>query len=329
MTAMSYRYVLHGLRIVTDIALPDLPACDSAHEPDVVVRSCPVPLQLSGDVARYGHCQWDGHQLLLSIPGVARFMVAAGSEISVDAEPDADADRVAVFLLGSAWAACCHQRNLLLLHASAVRIGTACIAFMGRSGHGKSTLVTLLAARGHSVLADDTCVLTVQDGAVRLQPAQPRVKLWSDALAALPAAAGTARPAAGRPGKFIVSMHECWQHEPLHVGCMLQLDDDRNGAAPGFVQLAPLAAIQAITANTFRPTLVRLLGRQQQNFTQGTAIAATLQVHRWIRPWGRHRQQEMIEMLECWVQRFDASAAAARVTDAICSVQDERAGLQL
>ncbi len=328
MTAMSYRYVLHGLRLVTDIALCDLSAGDPADEPDVVVRSCPVPLQLPGEVARHGHCQWDGRQLLLSIPRVARFLVTAGSEIRVDAEPGADTGRVAVFLLGSAWAACCQQRGLLLLHASAVQIGNVCCVFMGRSGHGKSTLAALLAARGHSVLADDTCVLAVYDGAVRLQPAQPRVKLWSDALAALPASAGTVRPAAGRPGKFIVSMGECWQHEPLLVSCMLQLDDDRNGAAPGFVQLAPLAAIQAITANTFRPTLIRLLGLQQQNFALGTAVAANLEVHRWIRPWGRHRHPEMVAMLECWAQRHD-DIAATRVMDAICSALDERADLQL
>jgi len=62
---------------------------------------------------------------------------------------------VRLYLLGSAWGALCYQRDLLVLHASAVRVDGRAVAFCGRPGMGKSTLAAWLAESGHALVSDD------------------------------------------------------------------------------------------------------------------------------------------------------------------------------
>ena len=297
----THFHVPHGVRIASDLHLTDVPTGAADDEPQVSIRIAKVPHRLANAIDGLRYSQTDGEQWLFSAPGVARYLVTGGKEISVEAESDASEESVMAFLLGTTWAACCHQRGLLIMHASVASIEERCVAFVGVSGAGKSTLAALLAARGHRIASDDTCVLTLDaDGAVRVHPSYPRVKLWSDGLSLLPTESAWAK-AAMQPGKFKVSMESHWLSESLRLHHVLELADDRDGAASGFQRLSGLQATLAVTTNTFRPRLVQLLGRQRENFAMSAAVAKAISVHRWCRPWGRGRQLEMIEMLERWM----------------------------
>jgi len=298
----THFHVLHGVRIVSDLRLTDVPASAPDPDPQVSIRIATVPRRLANATCTLRSSQTDGEQWLFSAPGVARYLVTAGNEISIEAEHDASEEAVMAFLLGTTWAACCHQRGLLIMHASVALIDGHCVAFVGVSGAGKSTLAALLAARGHRIASDDTCVLTLDgDGAVRVHPSFPRVKLWSDGLSILPAEA--APTPAIQPGKFKISIENHWLSESLRLHHVMELADDRNGATTGFETLSGLQATLAVTTNTFRPRLVQLLGRQRENFAMSAAVAKAIGVHRWCRPWGRDRQGEMIDMLSRWIQR--------------------------
>ena len=299
---MSHRYLLQGIRVTSDWALEDLQPDHAAEDSQVQIRTCSVPTALEGNVTRHGNWHWNGQQLLLSIPDVARFLITA-RDIRVDPDPAAEPDAMRSCLLGSAWAACCHQRDVLILHASAAVFGSACIALMGNSGAGKSTLAALLAARGHIIAADDTCVLSSEHGMTRLHSASSRLKLWRDALPILGETTGNVSAAARQPGKFQVSLHDQWSHGSLPVHYILLLENDQDGSTPRFERLSTLDCMRALAAHTFRSNVVALLGRQQQNFALSAAVAATTEVHRWIRPWGIHRQHTMLAMLEDWVRQ--------------------------
>ena len=129
--------------------------------------------------------------------GLGRVRVRSGTEILVEpAGRSDDADMLRLLVLGFALPALLHQRGLLVLHASVVAINGGSVAFMGRSGAGKSD-----ASResffngGDTIISDDIAVIDLAAGMpLRVQPGAPRLKLWPASVAKLGCAADTLKP---------------------------------------------------------------------------------------------------------------------------------------
>ena len=79
------------------------------------------------------------------------------------------------------------MRGEAVLHASAVQVGDAALAFVGASGMGKSTMATLLCADGARLVTDDVLRLDTTSSATDLRPGSDR------------AAAAQGRRPPGRP----------------------------------------------------------------------------------------------------------------------------------
>jgi hypothetical protein len=69
--------------------------------------------------------------------------------------PGADLDLLSVLVSGTLLAFVLTMRGETVLHASAVQVGDAALAFVGASGMGKSTMATLLCADGARLVTDD------------------------------------------------------------------------------------------------------------------------------------------------------------------------------
>lgn len=83
-----------------------------------------------------------------------------------------------------------------VFHAGAVQLGHAALVFMGRSGRGKSTLVTSFDRAGLGLLGDDAMVLSTLDGVPHVRPVYPSLRLFPDSIEALMPGAATAGPVA-------------------------------------------------------------------------------------------------------------------------------------
>ena len=122
-------------------------------------------------------------QYLLRIHGIGRYLVSNGREIVVSPEAGALPLDVRAYLLGTLFVVLCQQRELLPLHASAVSDGKGVVAFLARSGQGKSSLAAHLAQRGFHVLADDVCLIdSSQAHEAMVIPTAPWLKLWRNSL---------------------------------------------------------------------------------------------------------------------------------------------------
>ena len=176
----DYSYTAYGLGIASCLPCPRLRS--GSGPPDVFVRCGSLPDGLPG--ARSGGVcyQATSNQLLLSVPGVARFLVSDGREILVERAANADDDDVRLFLLGPALGALLQQRGLLVFEGSAIEASRGAVALLGHSGAGKSTLAAWFHQRGCAVLADDLCVVSpAGSGESLLQPGYPQLDLWPDA----------------------------------------------------------------------------------------------------------------------------------------------------
>lgn len=174
-------YDAYGLHLHSALALPELLPAPARH-PDVTIGYGEVPAALENPLGQDAAYQARPGQFLLTLDGIASFLVQDGSTIAIDPAPQSDDADVRVFLLGSAFGALLHQRGVLPLHGSAIETSHGAVAFVGHSGHGKSTLASAFYQRGCRVLSDDVCAITLDTGTPVAWPAYPRLHVWADVL---------------------------------------------------------------------------------------------------------------------------------------------------
>jgi hypothetical protein len=176
-------YRVSGLSVASEIALPGLIAGTAERAPQVTIRRGPVPENLPDKSASGSTWQIAGKQFLLRIPDIARFLLKAGKEIVVEPESEETVADIPIFILGTVFGILLHQREQIVLHASAVRVAGKAIVFCGGSGAGKSTLAAALAQRGYPLVTDDFCTVSINGaGAPLVYPDGRQLKLWAQAI---------------------------------------------------------------------------------------------------------------------------------------------------
>jgi hypothetical protein len=300
--ASSNDYAIFGLRLTSEIALPELPPGDRPGR-DVTIRRGQAP----ADGAPVGY-SLQGDAILLNVPDIARYRIVAGREVIVDAADQASDDSVRLYLMGSALGAILHQRGLLPLHANAIEIDGRAVAFMGRSGAGKSTLAAWFLNRGYPVLTDDVCVVENDTQGPVVHAGIPRLRLSPDALAMSGRSAKDYRRAPAGAEKFHVptgASQKPPRPVPLAQICLLNRDDASDQT---FEVLQGVAALDAMMANTYRGGLVDLLGATERHLADCLALVRTVPVMRITRPWDAARFDELAQEIEAQV-RYTAALA--------------------
>ncbi|MFN2399114.1 MAG: hypothetical protein ABR543_10825 [Gemmatimonadaceae bacterium] len=176
-----YSYVAYGTRIESYLALPQLTPAAPAGNSDVRVFTGPLPGVpfASDDPAFRTEATTEG--VWIRCGGVGTFLIRNGAEIVVDPDPSAADPVLRSYIVKAALAAVLHQRGRLILHASAVAVNGAALAFLGSSGMGKSTTTAALHSRGHKLLADDlVAVDTSGPGIPRAFPGTPHIALFPE-----------------------------------------------------------------------------------------------------------------------------------------------------
>jgi hypothetical protein len=267
--------ILHGLRVSSTLAVPDLlPWTGDDRPPDLVIRLGEVPPRLEDpiverpllQVGRDGACRF-------AIPAVGAYLVSPdGREITIAPIVDLGAAEVRTFLFGTVFAAACMRRGLLPLHASCVRFGAKAVAFAGHSGAGKSTLAAMLLRRGYPLLADDMTVIDLDaPGGPMVLPGFPRVKLWRDAMDRLEfSAEGLER---ARPGleKYHVPIEAEFCIDPLPLAGLVHIEA-RTHAPRGLRRLSVMDGLKSISSVLYRQQMMLRLGLQQQQMQGYAAI---------------------------------------------------------
>jgi hypothetical protein len=184
----TFSYLAYGLSICAAMPLPELVAEDTDGEPeeDVNIRFGRVDDPPSGISEKdWGYFSSAPREDHLFWKGVGSFLVRDGRDIIVDPSPGLDERMLRLFILGPVLAVLLHQRNYLLLHASAVAVAGKAVLFLGSAGWGKSTMAATLHNRGHGLVADDVAALRIEEGWPIVFPGFPQLKLWPKTLASL------------------------------------------------------------------------------------------------------------------------------------------------
>lgn len=219
---MSSRlYDVFGGTLQSDLPIEELPISQGS-VPNwtlrVVEGASPPEGELLGTDTVHGETRVRGFRrqsgLALVFDDTGRFDVSSdGSVITWHRPPDAMMESAQADITSRVLALALHVAGVFSLHASAVSINGAGIAFLAPKLHGKSTLCGALVMAGARALSDDT--VPVRPGDVpRLSPGLPRLRLWSDSAARLH---GVEREDSGALRKRLMDQLEARQVETRTV----------------------------------------------------------------------------------------------------------------
>jgi hypothetical protein len=298
-------YLLGGITLVSEIALPELPLIqrDRATPHRVNIRLGEVADALPDAVEIDPDCFATPSQYFLRIEGIARYLVINGREIIV--RPDADALPLDVrgYLLGTIFVVLCHQRGLLPLHASAVSSREGVVAFLGRSGQGKSSLAAHLAQRGFPVLADDICLI---DPAAPEQtmviPTAPWLKLWRNSLENLGRRAEGLERVFSDDDKYRLPLAPALRPEPI---CKLMFLEGSETSFPvtKMEEVSAVAAVPLLMNLTHQAYLLQATGQREASFLRCSRVSSHARSYRLHRPWGLQHLESTVDTLEQFLLR--------------------------
>ena len=301
-------YGLAGLCICSELPLPGVPgwAGEISARNKIVIRRAEVPRSLSTVTAVFPDGQCNKNEFLLDIKDVSRYLVRGGEEILVDQATGSRTDEVCAFLLGTAFGVLCHQRGIVPLHASGVDAADGCIAFVGKTGAGKSTLIAALAARGHPVISDD--VFFFKPGERQQVTAWPginRLRLWEDAVTALGLDQRGRERELRRFNKYIIPLRPPPNYkEPRRLRRVYQLDTGPNGDRASVRQLQGAAAVEVLIQNIYRSGLAEHMGRKPELFVACATAARDVPVFQFSRPLRFHALPDSVDVLEDHLSRL-------------------------
>jgi hypothetical protein len=293
----EYSYQAFGLNFRTCLPCPEL--LPSNQPPEVTITYGQVPEALEAPLAAGEWYQSTPGLILLKIRNVAKYLVKDGKEIIIDRAPQASDADVRLFLLGSAMGALMHQRGLLPLHGSAIRLpdGTAAI-FMGPSGIGKSTLAAAFRQRGYVVAADDvSLIFSGADGTPILQPAYPELKLWAEAAAKIGEDAEVLPRARTLLEKFSLCFHDVFDGSPLPVRLLYILETAEDELFE-ITRLQGVEKLEGLLRNTYRLIFIDDIDQRRLHFQLCASLGSKIVMSRVQRPRQNFRLKELVELLE-------------------------------
>ncbi len=306
---LTYHYHAYGLNIESELELDILPLVDAGDEsPDILIHIDPTETHLHSE-RRPDGSPWiscDRESAVIVFPGIGVMRTSGGARVQIHEEPGARRDVMATMLVGGVFGSCMYQRGALVLHASAVKIGSSVIAFTGLSGAGKSTLAAALLARGHELVTDDVLVVRVgDDGICTVVPAFAGLKISPEAYTAMQGAPGLgdAFQPCGR------SRH--WHRVPrfaspdCHFGALVHVTVDECAREHRVEAMREADIFRLLLAQSL-PTRIGFIS-DALHLSQVARVASSVSILRLVRTDGLAGLSRCAELIECLAEGLDRS----------------------
>lgn len=164
-------------------------------------------------------------------------------------------------IMGPVFGLALQLQGRVLLHAGAVAVENAAVAFAGPHGFGKSTLTASFVRDGYPMMTDDVLPLAESNSTPMALPSLPRIKLWADSLAAFGESHDGYAPVVSWLDKRRVTVGEHWGRiapSGLPLRALYLLTPHRDSARPIEISdLDPVTAALQVLANMYMAELLR------------------------------------------------------------------------
>ncbi len=296
------RYRAAGVEIDSGLALLGLRAGLATERPaDVVVRVGASPTELPDALEHGANWQRAAGAWLLSVPGLARFLVREAGEIVIDPQGDATPDELAIFAAGPLLGILLHLRGQVVFQASAVAVGGGAALFCGGTSAGKSTLAAALGRRGYAMICDDLCSIDLAaPGGPHALADATTLKLWAQATEHLdlepgpPVREGLLKHHVASPAGAIAAA-------PIRAIYVLQ---EARPSVPAGIQRPNVVDLAILLRRSaYRPNMVRALGQRPAYFAAATRLAGAAGVFTFARAHDFGQMDAALDELEAhWAE---------------------------
>lgn len=298
-TIKSIAYKAFGFTIHSDIPLPELqPAPNLEASADITVSYADLTEawleEMSASNASFACTE---NRVMFRVPELAIFAIENGTRISVSPETNGADDRIRLYVLGSCMGAILLHRRILPLHGSAIVVDHKAYAFVGHSGHGKSTLASALLQRGYRLLTDDVIAVTLDEQDTPLvTPAYPQQKLWQESLDIFGMTSLEYRPLADRETKYAIPVVEQFSNAKVPLAGVFELVKTDCSQ----VRIQPvdrLGRLPLLYLHTYRNLLLSGSGLTEWHFDITARLSGHIDMYRLERPLYDSTVHELAELV--------------------------------
>jgi hypothetical protein len=292
-------YKLFGLRVLSDIPLPEAPQYqDNENKNDVVIE-----LLDSSELWR----EFDDPQkttvvkkdlFLLNLPRTAKFCVQEGKKITVLPEEGANKDQVRLYLLGTCMGVLLMQRKVLPLHGSAIAIDGKAYAFVGESGSGKSSLAAAFLEKGYKLLSDDVIPVSFSEdkNIPFVIPSYPQQKLWKESLDEFGMKNNDYQPIFLRENKYVIPVSEKFYNEPLPLCGVFEIIKTDNQSIE-IHQVEGIKRLHLLLLHTYRNYIIRGSELTEWHFNTSVKMINQINVFQLRRPTSGFTAYQMVSLI--------------------------------
>jgi hypothetical protein len=245
-----------------------------------------------------------GPRYLLRFPTLADFLIS-GDAAEVRCRPRAGtpAGTLRHLFLNQVLPLVMGQRGRLVVHASAVVTPRGAVAFLGRSGRGKSTLAAWLWAEGCPLVTDDCLRIEDRRGRLVAMPSHPAIRLWPSTLRRLAIEHAPARRTAHYTDKVQIPVDarpRAFARRPVQLAAVYVLSPAGAGRGRVPVRSEPLSTRDALVELIAHLYRLDVGSREtlRRDFHRLADIARRLPVRRLHVPRGLTRLGEVREAIE-------------------------------
>ena len=213
--------------------------------------------------------------------GAIEFEVSAdGTRINKPSTRDVGQETVDTLYFNQVLPLALSRQGKLVLHAACIETGDASLAFVGKSGQGKSTLAASFARNGFRFLTDDGLQIEDSVDGVVIQPSRPSIRLWDDSRDAILHAGHLTAPPAEYTSKarFLADESLVWCDEPRVLRCAYLLGDG-SATVPTITPVRPSEAMVELVSYSF---LLDIEEREAltRHFSQLSRLVSAVKVFR-------------------------------------------------
>ncbi len=212
------------------------------------------------------------------------FVISADGR-AIHARPLAEAtpESFYTYLFGQALSFALLRQGFEPLHATAVVVDGAAVAFMADSGHGKSTLAAAFLQAGFPLLTDDLLIARKVRKGFTAYPGPARLKLFPEIARALPESEVAGTPLNSGTPKLILPLQDGqWHGRPAPLRAIYVLNSICGAKRTKRIRirrLPPARALVELLRGTFNAVITEP-ARLKQQFQQTAEVARVIPVKR-------------------------------------------------
>lgn len=289
-------YQAFGLHFDSEILLPELLQRQDTQEADVKIEIQDLSEWRSVVNTRENNFTMQSIGFMFEIPNTALFCIQDGKRIGIHPFPDADMDKIRLYVLGTCMGVLLLQRGILPLHGSAVVINNKAYAFVGESGAGKSTLASTFVQSGFQLLSDDVIAVSYQNGEPVVHPAYPQQKLWKESLDLFGMSEEQFKPLHDEVSKFAIPVTKHFHNKTVPLAGVFELVK-MDSEYVAMREMNRLERLHAMMLHTYRGALIPRLGLKQWHFSGAAALAGELFALQILRPTSGFTAPELMNQI--------------------------------